>query len=90
MLGRHSYNDAINAGYTPAEIAQGVVGKRIGVRAQDMLTHLSLHIRAAIRPAKAMLLLSTGTKFKASMIRFLTSIPELLTTTLRFLGTKSR
>ena len=36
-FGRHSYNDAINAGYTPAEIAQGVVGKRIGVRAQDML-----------------------------------------------------
>lgn len=36
-FGRHSYNDAINAGYTPSEIAQGVVGKRIGRRAQDML-----------------------------------------------------
>lgn len=36
-FGRHSYNAAINAGYTPSQIAQGVVGKRIGVRAQDML-----------------------------------------------------
>jgi hypothetical protein len=36
-FGRHSYNDAINAGYTPAQISAGIMGKRIGVRAQDML-----------------------------------------------------
>ena len=36
-FGRHSYNDAINAGYTPAQIASAVAGKRVGRRAQDMI-----------------------------------------------------
>ena len=27
-FGRHSYNDAISAGYTPAQIAAAVEGKR--------------------------------------------------------------
>lgn len=36
-FGRHSYNDAIAAGYTPAQIASAVAGKRVGQRAQDMI-----------------------------------------------------
>ena len=36
-FGRHSYADAINAGYTPAQIASAVAGKRVGRRAQDMI-----------------------------------------------------
>lgn len=36
-FGRHSYNDAINAGYTPAQIATAVAGQRVGQRAQDMI-----------------------------------------------------
>ena len=36
-FGRHSYNDAIAAGYTPAQIASAVSGQRVGQRAQDMI-----------------------------------------------------
>lgn len=36
-FGRHSYADAISAGYTPAQIAASVAGHRVGQRAQDMI-----------------------------------------------------
>ncbi len=38
-FGRHSYNDAISAGYTPAQIAAAVegAGKRVGVRGQELI-----------------------------------------------------
>ena len=36
-FGRHSYSDAISAGYTPAQIAASVAGQRVGQRAQDMI-----------------------------------------------------
>lgn len=36
-FGRHSYDAAIAAGYTPQQIAAGVSGQRVGQRAQDMI-----------------------------------------------------
>lgn len=36
-FGRHSYNDAISAGYTPAQIAEAVEGKRVGERGQELI-----------------------------------------------------
>lgn len=36
-FGRHSYDAAVAAGYTPQEIAAGVSGQRVGQRAQDMI-----------------------------------------------------
>lgn len=36
-FGRHSYNDAISAGFTPQQIAAAVEGKRIGERARDLI-----------------------------------------------------
>lgn len=36
-FGRHSYNDAISAGYTPLQIEQAVAGQRVGTRGQDLI-----------------------------------------------------
>lgn len=46
-FGRHSYNDAISAGYTPAQIAAAVEGKRVGVRGQELIDAYKLAANTA-------------------------------------------
>ena len=53
-FGRHSYNDAIAAGYTNQQIQNAIAGRRVGTRAQDMIAAgLASDAQSAQRAADA-------------------------------------